>query len=207
MRHAALLLLLPLTACEWVEDLTGLGQGEKDTGSDHTGYWHDYEHGTDYTDYDYAYTFTESVPPLIVGWSAECVDEETFVADLYLDGVASSFAVLDLWETGAPDNSAWNEEHAIFEGRIELIQVADVGDVGDGAAGSGTTLFGCGVGVQFDYDETMLTYAVRVYDIEGNFADCIQFGHEPYTVSDGTYTTIGGKPSNEAELAICRTLN
>ena len=144
--------------------------------------------------------------PEILGWDPACTDSETFEASANISGATDQFGLLNIWETGAPDASAWNEEHDLVDGNILLTQVSSAGDVGDNGDGTGTSLFGCGTGEQFDLDETTLTYAVRIYDVDGNFADCIAFGHEPSTVSGGTYTTIGGNPSAPAELEGCRTL-
>lgn len=143
----------------------------------------------------------------ILGWSGECRDNNTFVGTLTTTGDVSEVAVLNIWETGAPDVSAWNEEQELVDGKVVLTQVGSPADVGPSGSGKGGTLFGCGPGEHFDQDETTLTYAVRIYDADGNFADCIQFGHEPRTVSDSDYTTAGGAPSNAAELRNCRTLN
>ncbi len=140
--------------------------------------------------------------PVINSWTASCLDEETFEGTVDVSGDSNGVHVLNIWETGAPDASAWNEEHDITGSTITLTQVASPDDITNE-----TSLFGCGTGEQFDLDETTLTYAVRVYDTDGVIADCIQFGHEPETVSGGTYTTIGGAPSSPGEFTDCRTLN
>ena len=140
--------------------------------------------------------------PAILDWTGECTDEVTFFGLYTVGGKASPYAVLNLWETQAPVGQGWNEEHDAFKDGLTLTRVSSPNDVGDDGAGTVGTLFGCAMTEPFDLSN--LTYALRLYDAEGRLADCIVFGDSPATVTDGTYTTVGGAPSSPSELFNCR---
>ena len=198
MNRTLLMLLMTLTvACDDTSKDTADTGVDTDTMDTDT---------TDTMDTDTTDTLTNTGAPVILGWTPQCADSETFEGTANISGAASPFATLNIWETGAPDAQAWNEEHELVDGSISLTQVSSPGDILDNGDGTGTSLFGCDTGEQFDLDETTLTYAIRIYDLDGNFADCIQFGHEPETVSGGDYTTAGGEPSFPSEFGGCRTL-
>lgn len=197
MRHATFLLLIPLAACDVLEELVGLGD-KGDTGIPTTADDTAWGEGT--------VVGTGNGAARIEGWDAQCLDPETYRAEPFVSGATNGVAILDIWETGAPDDVAWNEEHDVVDAFVELRVVESPHDVGDDGGGYGTTLFGCGADEQFARDEVTLAYALRVYDPDGNFADCVQFGYLADRISAGTYTTNGGVPSNPAELSSCRTM-
>ncbi len=184
MNRAALILLC-LSGCALVDAVGEIGGGEDDN-SGRSGPADGDDSG-----------------PVILGWTAECVGEDTFEGTLTVDGT-SDFAILNLWDTGDRQRMVWNEEHEIVGGRVVLQQTLHWNEVGGDQGG---TIFGCGAGEQLDYAAGMLTYAVRAYDPDGNLSDCVQFGDEPESVSNGDYSVNAGAPTAAAELASCRTLN
>lgn len=152
---------------------------------------------------------TSTGAPQIDSYTGTCLNDDTYFGELVATA-AASVAVLNIWETSAPDEMAWNEEHDLavsgsgsFGAQLDvtLTQVSSVGDQQNGS----TTLFGCGSGEQLAETDG-LTYAIRVYDLDGNLAACGAFGGDPGTVGSGTYTTIGGAPSSAADLAGCTVM-
>ena len=109
-----------------------------------------------------------------------CDDDSTWVYYAETVGWTDGQNLVNVWETGAPD-PVWNEEHElpsvafgpnqsydILE--LELQDEARFADYSPNV----NTLFECGVhDVGADN-----TYAMRVYDLDGNYADCAIFSTE-----------------------------
>ncbi len=150
------------------------------------------------------------VAPLrIRQYTAVCVDDATYSGELWASAATNGTALLNLWDTLAPSPTAHNEEHDLLTtgtgafGEILAVTLTEVASLED--VGAGTTLFGCAIGEALALP-TALTYAIRVYDPEGELAECGAFGHDPAVVAAGTYPTAGGLPSSPNELASCTPL-
>ncbi len=51
----------------------------------------------------------------------------------------------------------------------------------------------------------MMTFVVRVYEIDGSFADCATWGHDPASVIDGSYAPAADDNgvTDPSELTSC----
>ena len=65
-----------------------------------------------------------------------------------------------------------------------------------------STVFSCEPSEHFD-GSAVMTYAIRVYDIDGAFADCLAFGHDVSGMQDGTYDRVNEPTAPAAELDQC----
>lgn len=116
----------------------------------------------------------------------------------------TSDAVVNMTETNA---SPWDEEHGLASvsfganGYWDLVEAS----LSEGAAVATQTpdvssVFGCASHI----DVPVMTYAIRVYDPDGVFADCAVWGQAPNSYIDGTYAGDALNPvSNPGELASC----
>lgn len=125
-----------------------------------------------------------------------------------------SSATFNMWETAS--TPGWNEEHSMLSvayapdgswdsAARDLVALGDTD--GDGYSNGSyvpdvSTLFDCDVHAV----QPVMTYAVRVYDVDGNFADCAIFATDPTGVpdvlsspSEGWYNPV----SNAFEIASC----
>jgi hypothetical protein len=126
------------------------------------------------------YTYTG--PLVVVSAASGCVTAGSGM-NWQIDGETMGWtggSTYNSWETG--NVNGWNEEHSLLSIAYAPDQSSDtlqrtltaLGDTdGDGYSDGEyvedvSTLFSCGV---HDVDPVM-TYAIRVYDLSGNFADC-----------------------------------
>ncbi len=175
-------------------------------------------------------TGTSSETPMeFRAFSATCAGEVLSV-HATVAGAPVGSALLDLWDSGAA--YGWNEEHRFAVGQVvtETIpsttgQLGDTGTppaetrnvtelqmaltytfsrdaVGDTAPGVGTTWFSCQPAGPVDIG--VMTYAFRVYGLEGDLQGCIATGFDAPSIPAGVYAVTNGPPSNDAELAQCQ---
>ncbi len=102
-------------------------------------------------------------------------------------------------ETGAP--TPWDEEHDVRS--VEFDPCGSF-DVLAGALKPGdTSAFTCE-----QHAGNTLSYAARVYDIDGNFADCVAWGHDPQAIVDGSILEdCINCPAQREQLQMCVLAN
>lgn len=115
-------------------------------------------------------------------------------------------SVHNLWETEGVDG--WNEEHTVIsvafapDGSSDtLLRELSPGESGDGYDPEISTAFLCGA-----HDEQpVMTFALRVYDLDGNFADCALWATDPLGAAQiQADPEFGPNPiSNASELSAC----
>ncbi len=207
------LVLLTLTA------LVACGDDAKETGSTDTLTAGGTGGGTGGTGGTTGYFYPG--PLLVTSAASGCVTAGSGM-DWVLDGGTAGWtgpaSIFNSWETG--NVNGWNEEHTLIsiafapDGTTDTLQrtLTALGDTdGDGYSNGSygmdaSTLFSCGV---HDVDPVM-TYALRVYDIDGNFADCgIWTTDDASAVGDVQASPSAGwinPVSTDFELANCVTL-
>jgi len=155
--------------------------------------------------------YTATGPTTIDSFTPSCLTDTTYYAELVTTGRSNGLAILDLWETTAPREVAWNEEHVIETtaqfagGEISELTLEHTSSVDDVLSQPGNTLFSCEPGGHFDSGD-VITFALRIYDEWGALADCIAFGADPELVGSDEYTTIGGPSTRPEELNGCTQL-
>ena len=90
-------------------------------------------------------------------------------------GWTDSNNLVNAWETGVADGGGWNDEHTLLsasyepDGSRDYLEISLTSGIDMGAWVDGeSTVFSCGV-----HDvENKMTFAYRVYDLDGNYADC-----------------------------------
>ena len=114
--------------------------------------------------------------------------------------------LVNAWETGSV--GGWSEEHTLpsiefgdnYAWDILERTLTDQAEVVDYTPDT-NTVFTCGI---HDVEDNM-TFAIRVYDFDGNFADCAIFASDPtgiQAVNDGS-APDQNPPSNASELDSC----
>jgi hypothetical protein len=115
-------------------------------------------------------------------------------------------AVVNVWEV-LPDKTGWDEEHTMASVGShptgewdEIERRLNSGDY----VPDETTLFQCGL---HDTSDAMV-YAVRIYDLDLNLADCALRGNDADTVdkvaTSHTDVSVYNAPSNPSELDGCQ---
>lgn len=114
----------------------------------------------------------------------------------------TSDALLDLTDSAACATSCREEEHHLPSvdygcyGYWDLLELTLEAGVSAADAEPGArSVFACAA-----FDAGAMTFAVRVYDPDGLFADCAVWGHDPQGYIDGVYGSTASAPG---ELASC----
>ena len=145
-------------------------------------------------------------PTLVQLTQVSCLDNSTVRFYVETDGWTGD----GLWfsqETGNAEPQ-WADEHDILSFEFDdcgfwdhLEQELTTGaGVSDWSVNQ-STVFSCEPNVHFDGSGVM-SYAARVYDIDGNFADCLAWGHDPQGMIDGDYSRAN-EPTAASELDSC----
>lgn len=116
--------------------------------------------------------------------------------------------LVNIWEQGAPEGNRWHEEHDLPSvqhdpnGAWDELEIRLASGAGSYERGE-ASLFSCD-GSTIDHSSV---YAIRVYDADGNLADCAIFaddvpGGVDQVLSGDTDENEAGfvKPSNRSEL-------
>ena len=135
-------------------------------------------------------------------WDATCGGTSVLTVSaatdgwVYGPGGAGTEAILNIFETRFTVD--WDEEHPLHEDAhaadgtwTDLIDDLDEGETTSGWVPGESTHFTC---VAADTDKN-LTYAARVYDIDGNISDCVAWGHDPVGVISDTVSGSTGQNS------------
>jgi len=141
-----------------------------------------------------------------------CADDTTWVYGAETVGWTDGNNIVNAWETG--NAMGWNEEHSLPSvefganntwDRLEQ-SVTDEAAVADYAPDT-NTVFACGT---HDVDPVM-TYAIRVYDFDGNYADCAIFATDTAgidAVYDGSAPNLNPVTAmTEVDAANCTEWN
>lgn len=122
--------------------------------------------------------------------NATCVDEELYFRG-DIEGMPSS-AKLFLIRNAGTTVDHWDETHTLtqvsattgFDAAVQaLLDVA----VNAEAVMDGDSLFDCD-------DEDNLTFAMKLYDVNGKLQDCAIWGEAPEAVMDGLFTVNSASP-------------
>ena len=147
--------------------------------------------------------------PTVDTYEATCVTPTRYNGALRTIGWTNGVAVLNIWEANAV--AGWSEEHLLLataygpNSAWEVLEVTLEQTTPGGPLEPGQTVFSCAEGAAGGFlDDTLLTYAVRIYDVDGALADCVAFGFNPSAVAAGTLPNGGGDPSEPTELVGCR---
>jgi hypothetical protein len=105
--------------------------------------------------------------------------------------------------------SPWDDEHDLVSVAYdpcgsfdELQRTLTTGASVATAVEDQSTVFTCDG--HFDDTNGVMTYAARVYDIDGNFADCLAWGHDPVDYAAGLYSgSCIHCPTDPEELTQC----
>ena len=115
--------------------------------------------------------------------------------------------IVNAWETDSPDG--WNDEHTMPSIDFDEFGGWDVlqRDLGTGAAAASwtpdvDTVFSCAIATS-----DAMTFAIRVYDLDGNLGDCAMFSGHATGIDDvlggmaPTYTPVSAE--NEISATNC----
>lgn len=115
-----------------------------------------------------------------------------------------SDAVLHM--TDSANASPWDEEHSLSSVDFGPMGYWDLNErslsteaLPSTQAPDVSTVFSCSGHI----DVPVMTYALRVYDPDGIFADCATWGDDPAGYIGGAYSSGFNPVSNPAELASC----
>jgi hypothetical protein len=154
----------------------------------------------------------EPVETSIASYSAGCTDSITWAAELVTSGPTDDQAILNIWDIQI--GGGRGEEHVLTPDpeaddtlALTLAHVAAQSGVTNTALENGgatpSTFFSCTAGTELSVPDA-LTYAIRIYDGDGELAQCCAFGGSPKAVAGGTYPTDGGAPTTADELDSCK---
>ena len=143
------------------------------------------DEGVGTADTNSAGTVTTLIPLEITDIQLPSCEGSTWVYAATTQGWTNGANIVNAWETG--NDNGWNDEHPLLSDSFEEDGSADYlkTSLSSGAAveswvGGTSTVFSCGT---HDVDPVM-TYAVRVYDLDGNFTECAIFATDSGGVDD-----------------------
>lgn len=116
---------------------------------------------------------------------------------------ATDSANVERWSESHPIDSNGNRDECGAADELELVLATN-----SYPPSSGTSAYEPGVSSFYSCDahftQPVMTYAIAIVDVDGNYADCLAFGDDPVGLVNGDYDEAFGAPP-EMDLSQCAT--